>query len=94
MIVTRFNLLVLLLVAVFIFLQYRLWFEPSGLRDMMKLKKSVVILQNENDELKKQNDDLVFQIQRLRNGKDATEARARNELGMVKKDETFYQIVK
>jgi len=48
----------------------------------------------ENEELKKRNALLLFQIKRLRNSKDATEARARNELGMVKKGETFYQVVK
>ena len=32
-------------------------------------------------------------MQDLKNGSEAVEARARSELGLVKPDETFYQVV-
>lgn len=85
---------ILLLIGLFIFLQYRLWFESGGIKDMISLKHKLALQTAENEKLKTQNDQLLFQIERLQNSKDAVEGRARNELGMVKKGEKFYQIVK
>jgi len=90
----RFNILCGILLLVLAFLQYRLWFESGGIRDMQILKKTLSQQALENDKLKKRNEELLFQIKRLQKSEDATEARARNELGMIKKDEKFYQIVR
>lgn len=94
MTIRRSHVLLVGLLGLLIFLQYRLWFEVGGVQNFMQLRKSIAVQAAENDKLKKRNEELVFQIERLRNSHDAVEARARNELGMVKKDETFYQIVK
>ncbi|MHB1221339.1 MAG: septum formation initiator family protein [Gammaproteobacteria bacterium] len=90
----RFSLLLIALLGLLVFLQGRLWFEAGGIRDFLQLKQNIAVQMTENEQLKKHNEELVFQIERLQHGQDAIEARARNELGMVKKDETFYQIVK
>lgn len=90
----RFSLLLIALLGLLVFLQGRLWFEAGGIRDFLQLKQNIATQTAENEQLKKRNEDLVFQIERLQHSQDAVEARARNELGMVKKDETFYQIVK
>lgn len=90
----RLNLLALVLLMLLLFLQYRLWFESGGIRDMLRLRKSLATQAMQNEKLKKRNDELLFQIERLKNSQDTVESRARNELGMVKKGETFYQIVK
>lgn len=90
----RFNLIVVVLLAALVFLQYRLWFQSGGIRDLVELKKTLTTQADENDKLKKKNEMLLFQIQRLQNSKDEAESRARNELGMIKKGETFYQIVR
>lgn len=90
----RVNLLIAALAVVVVFLQFRLWFQADGIRDMLRLKHSLAAQSVENDKLKQQNEMLVFQVERLKNSSDATESRARNELGMIKKDETFYQIVR
>lgn len=90
----RLNLLVIALLAALAFLQYRLWFEPGGIRDMIKLKQMLAVQTVENENIKKRNEELLTQLQRMQYGDDATESRARNELGMLKKGETFYQIVK
>lgn len=76
------------------FLQYRLWFQKGGIRDMVALKKSIAEQRVENDKLKAQNHQLLAQVKRMQNSKDAVESRARSELGMVKKGETFYHVVK
>ena len=94
MVVTRMSLLVALLLGALLLLQYRLWFEPGGVRDLLHLKKMLGVQAMENDRLKQRNTELLLQIQRLQYSRDATESHARNELGMIKKGETFYQIVK
>lgn len=89
----RVKVMPILLVLLLLFLQYRLWFEPGGIRDMMRLKNQVAKQVQENDKLKKRNDALLVQIQTMRKDKTAVESRARHELGMIKKGETFYQVV-
>lgn len=90
----RANLLALLLLALLGFLQYRLWFETGGIIDMLRLKKQLALQIAQDEKLKKRNERLVQQIQYLQANKDAVESRARGELGMIKKDETFYQVIK
>lgn len=94
MTIFRLNVWVVILFVILLILQYRLWFETDGIRDMLQIKKKLAMQVSENEKMKKQNDEILFQVQRLRHSQDATEARARNELGMIKKGETFYQIVK
>lgn len=91
--IRQYKIVPILLVVVLIFLQYRLWFEVGGIVDMMRLKKELALENQENDKLKKRNDLLLSEVQQLQKNKDAVEARARGELGMIKKDETFYQVV-
>jgi cell division protein FtsB len=91
---SQFKLLPILLIAILLILQYRLWFETGGIQDMVHLKKELSQQQHENETLKKRNDTLLQEVQYLQKNKDAIEGRARQELGMIKKDETFYQVVK
>ena len=91
---TRLNILIGLLLITLFFLQYHLWFESGGISDMLKLKQTLLKQIKMNEELKQRNDELLFQIQRLQKSEEAVESRARNELGMIKKNETYYQIVK
>ena len=90
----RIKWLPIVLVLLLVFLQYRLWFEPGGFIDMMHLKKQLALETQQNDQLKKRNQALLQQVQHLQNNNDAIESRARHELGMIKKGETFYQVVK
>ena len=92
--IDRSKLWVMLLVLVLAFLQYRLWFESGGIIDMLRMKKQVALQQQQNDKLKKRNDKLIQQVQYLQANNEAVESRARGELGMIKKDETFYQVVR
>jgi cell division protein FtsB len=90
----RLNLIAAVLLGVLVFSQYRLWFESGGILDLFKLKKTLSVQMHENDTLKKNNDNLLLQIQQLRGSRDEVESKARTELGMMKQDETFYQLVK
>lgn len=90
----QFKLLSIIMVLLLIFLQYKLWFGNTSIRDVIGLKKQLAHQTDINDKLKKRNEILLHQIQYLQNNQDAMESRARQELGMIKKDETFYQVMK
>ena len=90
----HFNILPVILLFILIFLQYRLLFESGGIIDMFRLKKRFAVEQLQNDKLKKRNQILLFQVQQLQQTQDAVESRARQELGMIKKGETLYQVIK
>lgn len=83
----------LVLILLLGFLQYRLWFESGGILDMMHLKKELALETETNEKLKQRNMALLNQVQHLQKDKNAVESRARHELGMIKKGETFYQVV-
>ena len=48
----------------------------------------------ENKTLRERNDALSAEVMDLKNGLDAIEERVRNEMGMIKRDETFFHIIK
>ncbi|MDR3492352.1 MAG: septum formation initiator family protein [Gammaproteobacteria bacterium] len=90
----RTRVLQLVLILVLLFIQYHLWFESSGIIDMLRTKKQLALQLQLNDKLKQRNAKLISQVQYLQTHNEAVESRARGELGMIKKDETYYQIVK
>ncbi len=89
----EFKFLPILLILLLLFLQYRLWFDSGGVMNMLHLKKKFVSQTEKNNQLKARNEDLLDQIRSLQENTDAVESRARHDLGMIKKDETFYQVV-
>jgi cell division protein FtsB len=83
-----------ILVIVIMVLQYRLWFADDGILKVLRLKHTISELQAKNDSIAKHNADLTEEINTLKQGGAAIENKARGDLGMVKKGEVFYQIVK
>jgi len=86
------KLIVLLLVLLGI-LQYQLWVGDGGLLDLWELHQDVEALKQENERLQERNAALNAEVLDLKQGLDAIEEHAREDLGMVKEGETFYQIV-
>lgn len=87
------RLVPLLLVALLLLLQFQLWFGIGNVPSAMRLKTQVEAQSAENAALAKRNAALQAEVADLKAGQAAIEERARAELGMVKKGETFYQIV-
>ena len=85
--------LVILLVILLVYLQYKLWFGESSLQDVWQLHQEVEFQRQENIELRERNAALEAEVQDLKQGFDAIEEHAREDLGMVKEGETFYQVV-
>jgi cell division protein FtsB len=85
--------LVILLVLVLVYLQYKLFFGEGSLQDVWELHQEVEFQGQENIELRERNAALEAEVQDLQQGLDAIEEHAREDLGMVKEGETFYQVV-
>lgn len=85
--------LTLALIALLLVLQYKLWVGEGSIAEIWSLYQAGEVQREENARLKERNAALEAEVQDLKQGLDAIEERARNELGMVKDDEVFYQIV-
>jgi cell division protein FtsB len=82
-----------LFVLLLIFLQYRLWIGNGSMTEVHSLQNQISQIEQENKSLKERNLALAAEVNDLKQGRDAIEERARSEMGMIKYNETFYQIV-
>ncbi len=85
--------LIWLLVVLLVLLQYRLWVGDGSLAEVWDLYQQVEVQKSENRELRERNQALEAEVKDLKQGLEAIEERAREELGMTRDDETFYQII-
>ena len=76
-----------------VLLQYPLWFGSGGVFAVWQLQREIAAQQAENTKLRERNAALNAEVSDLKQGSTAIEERARTELGMVKKGETFYQVI-
>ncbi len=74
-------------------LQAELWFSDDGYRKTLKLRAAVAEQRELNASLQARNAALDAEVVNLKQGNDAAEERARTDLGMIGKHETFYQVV-
>lgn len=81
------------LMIIVLFLQYRIWFAPDGVKETIQLKKEVAAQLKNDEQMQKRNKKLMAEVKNLKHGKQAIEERARDDLGMIQKSEQFYQIV-
>jgi len=87
------RLLIAALVALLLLLQYRLWFGDGSLSEVVQLSRELELQKQKLAELEERNRRLEAQVLDLQNGLDAYEEKARHDLGMIRQDETFFQIV-
>ena len=85
--------IIILLVLLLLYLQYRLWIGDGNLPDVIQLGNEVEAQREENIRLRERNDVLDAEVRDLQQGLDAIEEHAREDLGMIKDGETFYQMV-
>jgi len=88
-----FRLIALLLLALLIGLQVKLWAGSGGLADVRQLEETVARQRAENEELLRRNEALAAEVEDLKRGQAAVEERARAELGMIKPGETLYRVI-
>ena len=87
------KIVIFLLVILLLILQYQMWFSRSGIVPTIHLKHAVAQQTKENQKLIKRNEQLLKNIQALKHSHDSVKTLAREELGMVKKGEVYYQFV-
>ncbi|MBI2318836.1 MAG: cell division protein FtsB [Betaproteobacteria bacterium] len=87
------KLLAAALAALLLALQYPLWLGKGGWLRVWDLDRQVEAQKDANAKLQARNGALDAEVRDLKQGFDAVEERARYELGMVKQDEVFFQIV-
>ncbi len=85
--------LALVLAGLVAVLQYPLWLGKGSWLRVWELDRQVAQARESNARLQDRNDALEAEVADLKEGLEAIEERARLELGMIRKDETFYQVV-
>jgi len=85
--------MIVLLAAAGIAMQAQLWFSGDGYRKTRNLRLAVLEQRAENGSLRQRNEALEAEVINLKQRKEAAEERARSTLGMIGKNETFYQVV-
>lgn len=82
-----------ILAGLLLALQYPLWIGKGSWTRVWELDRNRVAQRDDNARLKARNDAMDAEVRDLKLGLEALEERARHELGMIRKDEVFYQIV-
>ena len=87
------RLILICLTALLLLIQFPLWLGKGGWLRVWDLDKQVATAQKKNDELKARNAKLASEVEDLKQGTGAVEERARFELGMIKDNEIFVQVL-
>lgn len=87
------RLILVCLVALLLLVQYPLWLGKGGWLRVWELDRQVTLAKKKATELKARNDKLGSEVQDLKEGTGAVEERARYELGMIKENEIFIQVL-
>jgi cell division protein FtsB len=85
--------LTLIFVILIALLQYPLWLGKGSWLRVWDLSRQLNAQQEKNSTLKARNETLDAEVLDLKSGRAAIEERARSELGMVKQDEVFFQVL-
>ena len=82
-----------ILAGLLIALQYPLWIGKGSWMRVWELDRQLLAQKDGNARAKARNEALDADVRDLKQGHEALEERARMELGMMRKDEIFYQVV-
>lgn len=87
------RLLAITLVALILLIQYPLWLGKGGLLRVWEMERQIETQRETNDRMQARNAALDAEVRDLKQGLEAVEERARNELGMIRRDEIFFQVL-
>mgnify|MGYP001551190700 CR=1 FL=1 len=81
------------LVLLLVVLQYRLWIAEGSLAEYSRLERQIDEQTRINQELEVRNAALEREVLDLQTGNKGLEQRAREQLGLIRDGETFFQFV-
>ena len=87
------KLLALALVTLIALIQYPLWLGKGSWLRVLEVDRQIRTQREANQLLQARNAALDAEVRDLKQGFDAIEERARSELGMIKQDEIFFQLL-
>ena len=82
-----------ILVALILAIQFPLWLGKGGWLRVWEVDQQVAAQRAKNARLESRNAAIAAEVRDLKQGLEAVEERARYELGMMRPDEVFFQIV-
>jgi cell division protein FtsB len=85
------NRLAVVLAALLLAIQWPLWFGRGGWLRVWDLQRQLDAQRSSNVELESRNLALSAEMRSLLQGREAVEERAREELHLIRGDETFFQ---
>jgi len=87
------RLLAIALAALVLLIQYPLWLGKGGVLRVWEMERQIEMQREVNGKLQVRNAALDAEVRDLKQGLEAVEERARSELGMIRKDEVFFQVL-
>lgn len=87
------RLLAILLAGLLLLIQYPLWLGKGGLLRVWETERQISAQREANERMRARNAALDAEVGDLKQGLEAVEERARNELGMIRRDEVFFQVL-
>jgi cell division protein FtsB len=87
------KILLSIITVLIILLQYRLWYGDGGIKEIQAYQQRLDDLNVQVEENRERNEALYAEVEDLRKGQEALEERARDELGMIREGETFFQVI-
>ncbi len=85
--------LALALILMIALLQYPLWLGKGSWLRVWEVDQQLLVQRETNQKLQVRNAGLDAEVRDLKQGTDAIEERARSELGMIKQNELFFQVL-
>ena len=87
------RILTLVLAGLIALIQYPLWLGKGSWLRVWEVDQQIRAQRDTNRQLKARNDGLEAEVRDLKLGLEAVEERARSELGMIRNDEIFFQVL-
>jgi len=81
------------LVALIVLIQYPLWLGKGSWLRAWQVEENLAKQKAKNSQLESRNAGLAAEVRDLKQGTEAIEERARYELGMIRGDEVFFQVI-
>ncbi|HEY8036931.1 MAG TPA: septum formation initiator family protein [Methylobacter sp.] len=87
------KIFIAIIILLIIHLQYRIWVGDGSVAQIDAYQQRLDDLKKQVEEKRQRNEALYAEVLDLRKGQEAIEERARDELGMIKEDETFFHVL-